>query len=62
MISLLCTTTTLIKNSANRHCKLLARTRGDYYFMIENLQVARNKTKSVLITSKKLKNVHNDTS
>ena len=53
--SLSALSTTLLKNNAKRHCKLLARTRGDYYFMFENLHVPQNKTKSVLITSKKTK-------
>ena len=50
---------TFLKNNAKRHCKLLARTRGNFYFMIENLQVAQNKTESVLIARKTLKEVNN---
>ena len=53
------TSSTLLKNNAKRHCKLFAHTQGNFYFMIENLHVAQNKTKSVLISRKTLKIVHN---
>ena len=58
MLTTKLTSSTFLKNNTKRHCKLIACTRRNFYFMIENLHVARNKTKSVLISRKTLNNVH----